>query len=83
MNAMISTQVDGRSQARLASPFGGRQLITRKVAAAILGVDIRTLAAMREQRVIPGVETARGETRFSEADLRAYLARTAPRSAAA
>ena len=81
MDAMISTRLES-GQARLASPFGGRQLITRKVAAAILGVDIKTLAEMRAQRLLPGVETERGEVRFSESDLRAYLA-ASTRSAAA
>jgi hypothetical protein len=67
-----------QSDVRLASPFGGRQLITRKVAAAILGVDVKTLKAMRETRVIPGVRTASGEYRFSETDIRAYLNRANP-----
>jgi predicted site-specific integrase-resolvase len=62
----------------LASPFGGRQLITRKVAAALLGVDPKTLTLMREQRLIPGVLTASGEYRFSESDIRAYLAMAQP-----
>lgn len=66
---------DEPSRARLASCFGGRQLITRKVAAAILGVDIKTLTAMRETSIIPGVRTASGEFRFSEADIRAYLSK--------
>lgn len=73
---MSSISLEGQPQARLASSFGGRQLITRKVAAALLGVDIRTLAVMRDRRLIPGVETARGEVRFSESDIRAYLDRT-------
>lgn len=62
-----------RSRARFASCFGGRQLITRKVAAAILGVDSKTLTSMREHNEIAGVLTASGEVRFSEADVRAYL----------
>ena len=73
---MNSICLEGQPKARLASPFGGRQLITRKVAAALLGVDIRTLVLMRDRRIIPGVEIARGEVRFSEADIRAYLDRT-------
>ena len=73
-----STGAAGPSQARLASPFGGRQLITRKVAAALLGVDSKTLNAMREQQLIPGVRTPSGEYRFSEADIRAYLAMAQP-----
>ena len=72
MGAALS---DDQSQARLASCFGGRQLITRKVAAAILGVDVKALTTMRETRVIPGVRTASGEFRFSETDIRAFLTR--------
>lgn len=75
MGAAIS---DDQSKARLASSFGGRQLITRKVAAAILGVDVKTLTVMRETRAIPGVRTASGEFRFSETDIRAYLAKVRP-----
>jgi hypothetical protein len=73
MSDMNSAEVAGRSKARLASSFGGRQLITRKVAADILGVDIKTLNAMREKHLIPGVRTASGEFRYSERDIRAYL----------
>ena len=76
MSAMSSVQFEDASQPRLASNFGGRQLITRKVAAAILGVDVKTLTAMREQRTIASVRTATGEYRFSETDLRAYLKNT-------
>jgi hypothetical protein len=70
---IMGVHSDEHSRARLASCFGGRQLITRKVAASILGVDIKTLTAMRETHVIPGISTASCEFRFSEADLRAYL----------
>ncbi len=78
MRVMDSDRQHTAPQARLASPFGGRQLITRKVAAAILGVDSKTLTLMREQDLIPGVLTASGEYRFSEADIRAYLAMAQP-----
>ena len=80
MGGKNAAQPDSDPQARLASSFGGRQLITRKVAAALLGVDVKTLTRMREHRVIPGVRTPTGEFRFSETDLRAFLANPEPTS---
>lgn len=63
-------------EARFASPFAARQLVTRKVAAAILGMDIKHLELMRADGRIPSVRLANGEFRYSESDLSAYLART-------
>ncbi len=78
MSWVQSSRPGGVAQARFASCFGGRQLVTRKVAAEILGVDIKTLKTMREQHNIPSVRTGSGEIRFREEDLHAYLTKAMP-----
>jgi excisionase family DNA binding protein len=64
---------DPITEARLRQAFADRALITARAAAALIGVDEKTLAAMVRRGQIAAI-TVSQVRRFSEADLRAFLA---------
>lgn len=57
--------------------FGSSALITAKAAAALLGLDEKTLSALVLRGSIGAVSVGK-QKRFTEADLRAFLETTPP-----
>lgn len=62
------------TEARIAEAFANRATIFAKTACQIIGVDVKTLAALVEGGAIRFVLVGKTK-RFTEADLRAYLSR--------
>ena len=60
------------TEAALGAAFRDRLLLTASETAKLLGVDVKTLSRMTDERVIRAVR--RGKLRaYTEADIRAYL----------
>ncbi|QUD90431.1 helix-turn-helix domain-containing protein [Phenylobacterium montanum] len=61
-----------RTEARIDHAFADRALITALAAAALLGLDVKTLRALTDAEVIRAV-TVNRVRRYSEAEIRRYL----------
>ena len=79
----MSSDLGPATEARLAQAFAARAIITAKAAALALGVDQKALRAMREAGSIRAVIVGASTWRYTEPDLRAYLAGDESRAVAA
>ncbi len=60
------------TERRFAEAFATSALVTRRVAAALIGVDVKTLDGMRDEGLIRAVRRGKVPA-YTERDLRAYL----------
>jgi hypothetical protein len=66
------TDLGPNTERRFAEVFADKVLLTRVEAAALIGVDVKTLSALSDDQVLRAVR--RGKVRaYTEHDLRAYL----------
>lgn len=65
-------EIGVHAEAAISAAFAGRLILTAKDTARLLGIDVKTLSRMTNDRVIRAVR--RGKLRaYTEADVREYL----------
>lgn len=67
------TDLGPATEARFAAAFSTRAIIGPSAAAELIGLDVKTLEALSEAKVIRSVPKGLKHRGFTERDLRAYL----------
>ena len=66
------------TEARILAAFAGSCVLTAKAAAALIGIDVKTLDVLADQGVIRAVRRGSSAVRgYTEGDIRAYLTESA------
>ncbi len=74
----LSSQLGAATEARILAAYADKALLTSEDAAALLGLDVKSLRALANEGVIRAVRRGGGGHRaYTEGDIRAFLTESA------